>query len=489
MKREIYQLLSSAKQGLFALALTLFSVNAYSQTFNYTGALQTINLPAGNYSIQCWGADGGSANNGSNTLLGGKGGYSSGVFTNPSAATFSVYVGGRGGNASGAGQVGSGGGGWSDVISTTTIIIGAGGGGGSTSGGTLNENSTGGDGGGLTGATAIDGAGVTGGAAATGGSQIAGGFATAGTYGVGTPGGYGYGGGAANGGIAGTIHTTGGSGGNGGTGGWNGGGGGCTLTGINDHAAGGGAGYYGGGGGRGDGGAGGGGSSYIGGVTNGATIMFGQAGFVPNPDIAGNGHIIITALCNISLSSMSANGQGPICAGSSATISTNAVSNYNWSTGANTSSIVVSPTVTTTYTLSATSSSNCVASAAITITVDNPPTVTAQSSTNTVCSGNTITLSGSGATTYTWAPVITDGAPFAPPATQDYTVTGGNACGTSNAIVSITVNPLPNVMASANNPTVCFGAQVILTGSGSAGGYTWTAGVTNNSALTPPVGP
>ena len=55
---------------------------------------------------------------------------------------------------------------------------------GSTSGGTTNENSTGGDGGGLIGATAIDGSGVTGGTAATGGSQSAGGSATAGSYGA-----------------------------------------------------------------------------------------------------------------------------------------------------------------------------------------------------------------------------------------------------------------------------------------------------------------
>jgi hypothetical protein len=492
MKREIYKLLSSAKQGMFTV-LALLSVKASSQNFVYTGSTQSVSLPAGNYSIQCWGADGGSANNGSNIIVGGKGGYSMGVFTNPSTATINVYVGGRGGNAAGAAQVGSGGGGMSDVAAasnTNIIIIAAGGGGGSTSGGTLNENSTGGDAGGTTGATAIDGAGVTGGTAATGGSQIAGGSATAGSYGVGTPGGFGYGGGAANGGLDGVIHGAGGAGGNGGAGGWNGGGGGCILTGINDHAGGGGSGYYGGGGGRGDGGAGGGGSSYIGGVSSGATIMFGQPGFVPNPDLTGNGYVIITALCNISLSSISANGQGLICSGSSATITTDAVSNFNWSTGAGTSSIVVSPTITTSYTLTATSQSNCVASAVITITVDNTPTVTAVSNPTAVCAGKTATLTATGATSYTWAGSVpvTNGVSFTPVSTGNYTVTGGNACGTSTAVASITVNPLPNITASANNPTVCYGAQVVLTGTGSAGGYTWTGGVTNNSAFTPPVG-
>ena len=94
MKRKIYKLLSGTKKALFALALTLSGSTAYSQTFNYTGSMQTISLPAGNYSIQCWGADGGDATNGSAPMSGGKGGYSSGVYANPSTATFSIYVGG-----------------------------------------------------------------------------------------------------------------------------------------------------------------------------------------------------------------------------------------------------------------------------------------------------------------------------------------------------------------------------------------------------------
>ncbi|WP_317899087.1 glycine-rich protein [Aurantibacillus circumpalustris] len=496
MKRKIYKLLSSVKQGLLVLALTVFSGTAYSQTtytFSYTGSVQTIGLPAGNYSIECWGADGGSATNGTNLILGGKGGYSRGVYVNPSTTTFSIYVGGHGGNASGAAQVGSGGGGMSDIAITTTVIIAAGGGGGSTSGGTTNENSTGGDGGGLTGGTAIDGTGVTGGSAATGGSQTTGGSATAGSYGVGTPGGYGYGGGAANTGTAGIMHGAGGGGGNGGTGGWNGGGGGCTLTGINDHAGGGGAGYYGGGGGRGDGGAGGGGSSYIGGVTSGATIMFGQTGFVTNPDVTGNGRVHITELCSINLTASGTNSTAPlICSGQSLTLTTNAISNYSWSTGNTTSSvIVVSPTTNTVYALTAMSPSNCMASKSITVLVSSGlPALTITNTPNTICLGQSAILTAGGALSYTWtggSVPVTNGQSFMPSATATYTVAGGNGCGVSTSTTAITIAPLV-VTASASQATVCVGTTATLTAASSVSGYTWMpGGIPINPAVVSPL--
>jgi len=490
MKRNIYKLWSRTKQGLLVLASSALLSTAYSQTttFVYTGTVQTITLPAGNYSIECWGGNGGTAANTGSTsvLVGGKGGYSRGFFNNPSTQVFNVYVGGRGGDATGA-NIGSGGGGMSDVApasNTLAVVIAAGGGGGSTSGSTSSENSTGGDAGGLIGATALDNTGVTGGSAATGGSQSAGGSATAGTYGVGFPGGFGYGGGGANGGVSGTMHGPGGAGGNGGNGGWNGGGGGCTLTGINDHAAGGGAGYYGGGGGRGDGGAGGGGSSYIGGVTTATTIMFGQSGYVTNPDVAGNGRVIITSLCNLNMVSSAA--PGPICVGGSATLTSDAISNYSWSNGSTAATIVVSPTVTTQYTLTATSPLNCTTSAVVTVSViSSPPSITAVTSNTAVCAGGAVVLTASGAATYTWTNGVTNAVSYTPAATNVYTVTGTNACGTGSASIGVTVNPSPSVFAGVNTPTVCSGSSVTFTSGGSATSYFWSAGVVSGTPYFP----
>ena len=484
MKTEIYKILSGVKWALFTLALILFSGTAIAQTtytFSYTGTLQTITLAAGNYSIQCWGADGGNATDGTNPMPGGKGGYSRGIFTNPSTAVFNVYVGGHGGNASGASNLGGGGGGMSDIAAAsnpTLVIIAAAGGGGATSG-SASEASTGGDGGGLTGGSAIDGTGVSTGAAATGGSQTAGGFATAGSYGAGSPGGYGYGGGAANGGVAGTMHGAGGSGGNGGVGGWNGGGGGCTLTGGNDHSAGGGAGYYGGGGGRGDGGAGGGGSSYIGGVSSGTTIMFGQSGFVANPDIAGNGRILITELCSIKLIASSSGTVNPatLCSGQSLTITTDAISNYSWSTGATTNSLVVAPTTNTVYSLTAMSPSNCMTTANMSVIVSSGvPVLTLAATPASVCIGDSVKLNATGALSYTWSNGVNNNQLFPPSQTSTYVVTGKNGCGTTTAAITVTAIPLPLAISSTTN-TTCSGSPVTLTVSGGSS-YTWSTGQT-----------
>lgn len=459
----------------FFFLCTMCSVTSHSQTtysYNYTGSVQTINLPAGTYSIEVWGADGGNATNGTNSTFGGKGGYSRGIYTNPTTSTFSIYVGGRGGNASGS-SVGAGGGGMSDIeTSASSLIIVAGGGGGGTASGTTSENSDGGHGGGLTGGTAQDNTGVSGGTPATGGSQTAGGSATAGSYGAGNPGGYGHGGGAANGGSDGARHGAGGAGGNGGTGGWNGGGGGSTVTGINDQSGGGGAGYFGGGGGRGDGGAGGGGSSYIGGVSSATTIMFGQSGFPSNPDVAGNGFVIIKELCDVIVQASS----NPICEGASITLSTNAGSNIQWSSGPTSASISVSPNTTTSYTVSGVSSSSsaCSATVAITVTVNPNPQINTTIIPAVLCPGNAATVIATGANNYSWTSVNQQSSTVAlsPMSTTVYTVTGNNEFGCATSKV-FTVPVSANILSISGNSTICQGQAATLTASGLSS-YQWS---------------
>src|SRR5262245_52125819 len=100
MTRKIYKLLSSAKQGLFALALTIFWYTTYSQAiynYSFTGGVQTLTINGGSYSIQCWGGDGGDGGTTTPSVgTGGKGGYSSGTYSTAGAATLYIYVGGKG---------------------------------------------------------------------------------------------------------------------------------------------------------------------------------------------------------------------------------------------------------------------------------------------------------------------------------------------------------------------------------------------------------
>ncbi len=143
----------------------------------------------------------------------------------------------------------------------------------------------------------------------------------------------------------------------------------------------------------------------------------------------------------------------------------------------------LTPTVTTDYTVLVTNSYGCSASATTNIVVNNLPTVDAGTS-QTVCSGTSVTLSGSGATSYVWNNGVTDNTPFSAVTTNTYTVTGTDANGCSNTDnVLVTVNALPVVDGGADQ-TVCAGDLVTLSATG-APGYTWDNGITNNVAFTP----
>lgn len=85
------------------------------QNFPYTGDVQSCDLPAGRYKLQCWGAQGSSnpadGTYGITAQAGGKGGYSEGVLTLASAATVYVFVGGQPDNSDNHGGWNGGGGG------------------------------------------------------------------------------------------------------------------------------------------------------------------------------------------------------------------------------------------------------------------------------------------------------------------------------------------------------------------------------------------
>lgn len=63
--------------------------------FDYTGAVQSVDLPAGRYKLQCWGAQGGSVT-GTYAIAGSKGGYSEGVLVLTEPKTLYIFVGGQG---------------------------------------------------------------------------------------------------------------------------------------------------------------------------------------------------------------------------------------------------------------------------------------------------------------------------------------------------------------------------------------------------------
>lgn len=75
--------------------------------FDYTGTVQSVELPRGKYKLQCWGAQGGTSA-GSSNGIGSKGGYSEGVLTLTEKTTLYIFVGGQGSRGSGSSLVNGG---------------------------------------------------------------------------------------------------------------------------------------------------------------------------------------------------------------------------------------------------------------------------------------------------------------------------------------------------------------------------------------------
>jgi hypothetical protein len=119
------------------------------------------------------------------------------------------------------------------------------------------------------------------------------------------------------------------------------------------------------------------------------------------------------------------------------------------------------------------------------ITVHDLPTVVANSDVTEVCAGESVTLYGSGASTYSWDNAVADNVAFIPTETLTYTVTGNDGNCENTATINISYYPLPVVIAYRSMGAICEGEEVTLYGGGNASSYTWDNGVQDNVAFVP----
>jgi hypothetical protein len=163
-----------------------------------------------------------------------------------------------------------------------------------------------------------------------------------------------------------------------------------------------------------------------------------------------------------------------ICLGGSVTLNSSGAATYSWNTGPTTSSIVQSPAVTSTYTITGTSAAGCVSTKTLEVIVNSfTPGITSPAS---ICQGQSINLTASGGSLYAWVGIP---SPFAmvtvsPGITTSYTVsaTGSNGCSGSTT-TTVTVNTNPTVTASAQRTVMCKGESNTITALG-ATNYTWS---------------
>lgn len=173
------------------------------------------------------------------------------------------------------------------------------------------------------------------------------------------------------------------------------------------------------------------------------------------------------------------------CSGQTTTLTASGANTYTWSpslwlsatTGATVTSSAASNI---NYTVTGTTAAGCVGTGSVSISVSQPPNVQVSPSSASVCSGQSATLTASGAQTYTWSPATglsaTTGATVtaSPPSTTTYTVTGTSAAGCiGTRTVTVAVAPVPNVTVNPANSSICAGSSVSLT-AGGANSYSWS---------------
>lgn len=159
-----------------------------------------------------------------------------------------------------------------------------------------------------------------------------------------------------------------------------------------------------------------------------------------------------------------------VCIGKSITLSASGASTYSWSTGVNTTSIIVSPTINTTYSVVGTNTVNGCSNTSIkTISVNPNPIITVNS--GSICSGNSFTISASGANTYTYS---SGSAIVSPTIASTYTISGTSLKGCIDSVEClVVVNPTPTI--SINSGSICAGESFTLMPSG-ASTYTYSSG-------------
>lgn len=157
---------------------------------------------------------------------------------------------------------------------------------------------------------------------------------------------------------------------------------------------------------------------------------------------------------------------GSICAGNSFTIVANGATSYTYSGG----SAVVSPIVSTNYTVTGDNGATAISA----VTVYSLPIVSAND--GSICAGDIFTMTVSGANSYSVNGTAANSFTFSPSTTSTYSITGKstNGCLSSNtAVASVTVNSLPII--NVNSDAICTGNSFTIIPSGALN-YTYSSG-------------
>lgn len=156
---------------------------------------------------------------------------------------------------------------------------------------------------------------------------------------------------------------------------------------------------------------------------------------------------------------------GSICPGDAFTITPSGAVSYTIQGG----NYIVSPTVTTNYSVTGTGTNGCVSLPAnSTVSIAPLPVLSVNSA--SICNGSAVVLTASGAVSYVWSnSLTTNSISVNPVSTTVYSVTGTGANGCfKTTTATVTIKPLPNVNAVSSASLICVGQSAVITPSGAA---------------------
>lgn len=173
------------------------------------------------------------------------------------------------------------------------------------------------------------------------------------------------------------------------------------------------------------------------------------------------------------------------CAGSNTVLTSSSISGNQWLLNGNPLSGATANSYTVsfpgTYSVRVTNGDGCTSvSAPVSVEQLAAPAVPTISGNNTICLGQTTTLTSSALSNNQWlrnGVELQDetGRTLTVSTAGEYTVrvTNANTCSATSTIFRVVVNPTPTVTALANTSTICAGGSTLITASG-ATNYTWS---------------
>lgn len=188
-----------------------------------------------------------------------------------------------------------------------------------------------------------------------------------------------------------------------------------------------------------------------------------------------------------------------VCAGNSVTLTATGAITYTWAPGgAIGNSILVSPAVTTTYTVNGVDANSCANTATATVIVNALPPINAGLD-QINCFGSPATLNASGGVSYNWFDIggnnigSTSSVTINPLDTADYFVIGVDGNGCVNADTMTVIVLFPFTITCPGNSAICAldSIALIVTGANPNYNITWTppTGLSNPNTLSPMASP